>query len=34
MADPKARGKVVEVFDQGNYTVSQAICVIEDLNGK
>ena len=34
MADPVARGKVVEVFPEGNYTVSQPVCVIEDVNGK
>jgi V-type H+-transporting ATPase subunit A len=34
MAHPKARGKVVELFDEANYTVSSPICVIEDVNGK
>lgn len=34
MADPKASGRVVEVFDAGNYTVSQPVVVIEDVNGK
>jgi len=34
MADPRSSGKVVEVFDEGQYTVSQTICVIEDVDGK
>jgi vacuolar-type H+-ATPase catalytic subunit A/Vma1 len=34
MADPKASGRVVEVFDAGKYTVSQPVVVIEDVNGK
>ena len=34
MADPKARGKIVEIYDEGQYTVSQTIAVIEDMNGK
>jgi len=34
MADPKAAGKVVEVFPEGNYTVSQPVCVIETPTGK
>jgi len=34
MADPKTAGRVVEVYDAGNYTVAQPICTIEDLNGK
>ncbi len=34
MADPVARGKVIEIFPESNYTVSQPICVIEDVNGK
>jgi len=34
MADPKANGKVVETFPEGQYTVSQPICLIEDMNGE
>lgn len=34
MANPKARGKVVELYDENNYTVNQTVCVIEDVNGK
>jgi len=34
MANPKARGKIVELYDENNYTVSQTVCVIEDVNGK
>jgi V-type H+-transporting ATPase subunit A len=34
MADPKAAGRVVEVFPQGQYTVSQAVCVIETPTGQ
>jgi vacuolar-type H+-ATPase catalytic subunit A/Vma1 len=34
MADPKANGKIVEIYDAGQYTVSQTICVIEDVEGK
>jgi len=34
MANPKANGRIVEVFPEGQYTVSQPVCVIEDVNGK
>ena len=34
MADPKANGRIVEVFDEGQYTVSQPVCVIETVDGK
>lgn len=34
MADPKAKGKIVELFPAGQYTVAQPICVIEDVDGK
>jgi hypothetical protein len=34
MADPKANGRIVEVFSAGQYNVQQPICVIEDANGK
>lgn len=34
MADPKANGKIVEIFPEGQYTVSQPICVYETVDGK
>eukprot|EP00355_Strombidium_rassoulzadegani_P010178 CAMPEP_0168619442 /NCGR_PEP_ID=MMETSP0449_2-20121227/6603_1 /TAXON_ID=1082188 /ORGANISM="Strombidium rassoulzadegani, Strain ras09" /LENGTH=588 /DNA_ID=CAMNT_0008660375 /DNA_START=67 /DNA_END=1833 /DNA_ORIENTATION=+ len=34
MADPKSNGRVVEVFNEGQYTVSQPVCVIETVDGK
>lgn len=34
MADPKANGRIVEVYDEGQYTVSQPVCVIETVDGK
>jgi len=34
MADPKANGKVTELMPEGDYTVSQTICVIETVDGK
>ena len=34
MAHPKTSGKIVETFDAGNYTVKDAVCVIEDIYGK
>ena len=34
MSDPKLSGRIVEVYDAGQYTVSQPVCTIEDLNGK
>ena len=34
MVDPKLSGRIVETFDDGQYNVTQPICVIEDLNGK
>ena len=34
MADPKASGKIVEVFPAGQYTVSQPVCVIETVDGQ
>jgi vacuolar-type H+-ATPase catalytic subunit A/Vma1 len=34
MTDPKLSGRIVEVYDAGQYTVSQPVCTIEDLNGK
>jgi V-type H+-transporting ATPase subunit A len=34
MSDPKASGRIVEVFNEGQYTVSQPVCVIENMNGK
>jgi len=34
MADPKCNGRIVEVFNPGQYTVSQTVCVIETTDGK
>lgn len=34
MSDPKAQGRIVELYDQGQYNVSQTICVIETVDGK
>jgi len=34
MADPKAKGRVVEVMPKGQYTVSDTVCVIESMDGK
>jgi len=34
MANPKANGRIVEIYNAGQYTVSQPICVIETLDGK
>jgi len=34
MADPKANGRIVEIFSAGQYNVSQPIMVVEDANGK
>jgi V-type H+-transporting ATPase subunit A len=34
MADPKANGRIVELYPEGQYTVSQPICVIETVDGK
>jgi len=34
MADPKTEGKIVELFPQAQYTVSDTICTIETLDGK
>jgi V-type H+-transporting ATPase subunit A len=33
MADPKANGRVVEVFPEASYTVGQTVCVIEKADG-
>jgi V-type H+-transporting ATPase subunit A len=33
MAEPKESGRVVEVFDEGQYNVTQPICVIENMDG-
>lgn len=34
MADPKANGRVVEVYPDAQYTVSQPICLYETVDGK
>ena len=34
MADPKVNGRIVEVYNEGQYTVSQPICLYENLEGK
>jgi len=34
MVDPKSSGRVVEVYNEGQYNVSQSICVIENMDGK
>jgi V-type H+-transporting ATPase subunit A len=34
MADPKAKGRIVELYPDAQYTVSQPICVIETVDGK
>jgi V-type H+-transporting ATPase subunit A len=34
MADPKVNGRIVEVYNQGQYTVAQPICLYENLEGK
>ena len=31
---PKSSGRVVEVYNEGQYNVSQSICVIENMDGK
>ena len=33
MADPKASGRIVEVFNEGQYTVQQPVLVIENVDG-
>jgi len=34
MADPKSQGKIVELYPNAQYTVSQTICTIETPEGK
>jgi V-type H+-transporting ATPase subunit A len=34
MADPKVSGRIVEVYNRGQYTVAQPICVVETTDGK
>lgn len=33
LADPRVQGKVVEVFEEGNYKVTDPICIIETPTG-
>lgn len=34
MVDPKTSGRIVEVYSPGQYTVSQAVCVVETTKGQ
>ena len=34
MTSPKINGRIVEIFPQGQYTVAQPVCVVEDALGK
>jgi len=34
MANPNARGRIVEVFNEGQYSVAQPVAVYENLDGK
>lgn len=34
MADPKIKGRIVELYDRGEYTVSDPVVVVETLDGK
>ena len=31
MFDPNFSGRIVETFDEGNYTVADTVCVLEDM---
>jgi len=34
MADPKIKGRIVELYDRGEYTVADPIVIVETLDGK
>merc|ERR1711935_1054454 len=34
MADPKCNGRIVEIYNPGQYTVGSTVCVIETTGGK
>ncbi len=33
MTSPRINGRIVEVYPQGQYTVAQPVCVVEDAKG-